>query len=195
MHGLESGPQASKAQYLAKRWGADTADLDTTRAIRSMQAALANGLPWTFEAPDIEEAFRVPLQRAEEALQSASKKPRSLLIGSSFGGAVLVRLASQGLWNGPSLLLASAATRLTGIGKLPKGHRAILLHGRHDDIVPLQDSRDFAQASGDLVQLWEVGDGHRLASTLQDGTLDAAIALLLGRSWPRTTAGSKASGP
>jgi hypothetical protein len=176
LHGLESGPSGSKATYLRQQFGGETADLDTRQAIASHDRAVAAGRTWDATAPDIEDAFAIPLQRAREALRA---KPRRLLIGSSFGGAVLMRLIDERLWPGPSLFLAQAALKLTGHDRLPPDHRAIFIHGRTDSVVPLEHSRTIVAASGPSVQLWEVGDEHRLATILQDGTLDTAIQLLL----------------
>ena len=44
-------------------------------------------------------------------------------------------------------------------------HRTIILHGRQDDIVPIESSRKVSE-SNELVQLIEVEDGHRLADSL-----------------------------
>ncbi len=176
LHGLESGPAGTKARYLSDRYHGEAADLDTRRAIASHARATAAGQLWDATAPDIEEAFAIPLERARAALQV---KTRRLLIGSSFGGAVLMRLIVEGLWPGPSLFLAQAALKLTGHDRLPAEHRAIFIHGRDDAVVPLEHSRRIVAGSGPSVQLWEVGDEHRLASILEDGTLDAAIGLRL----------------
>lgn len=177
LHGLESSPQARKAVFLSAHYRGEAVDLDTSAAIANRDAALAAGQPWTAGWPGLDEAFAVPLARTRAALAA---RRRRLVIGSSFGGAVLLRLIAEGAWQGPSLLLASAGLKLTPHRSLPAGHRAILIHGRRDAVVPLDDSRRLAGASGREVQLWEVGDEHSLPSILEDGTLEAAISLLTG---------------
>ncbi|MDP6946285.1 MAG: hypothetical protein QF464_19205, partial [Myxococcota bacterium] len=158
LHGLESGPGGGKARWLRDHFGGVAVDLDTSAARASKAAADARDAPWDHRCPDLEAAFTVPMQRARAAITSDTK----LVIGSSFGGAVLMNLVHEGSWSGPCLFIASAGTKLTGHSSLPAATRAILLHGRHDDIVPLEDSRRVA-AAGDLgVQLWEIGDGHRM---------------------------------
>ena len=46
-------------------------------------------------------------------------------------------------------------------------------------MVPHEDSLLLARSAPDTAQYWEVADEHRLAVALQDGTIDAAIQLLL----------------
>jgi hypothetical protein len=51
------------------------------------------------------------LAAAREALAQA---PADLVVGSSFGGAVAVRLLRDGDHRGPVVLIAPAAARITG---------------------------------------------------------------------------------
>jgi len=44
-------------------------------------------------------------------------------------------------------------------------HPTVILHGKQDDIVPLESSRKVSSSS-ELVELIEVEDGHRLADSL-----------------------------
>jgi hypothetical protein len=175
LHGLESGPGGAKALWLKERYGALTPDLQTGEVIRRREQALKEGKIIPGGHPELAKVLSGPLSRAREALSPAP----DLVLGSSFGGALLLALLNEGLWTGPSLFLAGAGLRLTPYTSLPEGTRAILIHGRDDDVVPPQDSRALAATGGPQVQLWEVGDGHRLQSTLEDGTLDLAIQWLL----------------
>jgi hypothetical protein len=90
-----------------------------------------------------------------------------------------MKLLHAGAWSGPCVFIASAGAKLTGHVDLPPGTRAILLHGREDAIVPLEDSRQMAATGGAAVQLWEIGDNHRMKGILDTGILRAAIDLLL----------------
>ena len=176
LHGLESGPNGSKGTWLRTIYGAHAVDLDTSHAKASKDKAEEQGVPWDHTWPDIEEDFRVPLERARAAIGPDTR----LIVGSSFGGAVLTRLIHEGAWKGASLFIASAGIKLTGHRTLPEDMRAILLHGRHDDIVPLEHSRQVAASGGSDVMLWEIGDEHRMKSIMPSGVLDMAVRWLQG---------------
>ena len=178
LHGLESAvdadlvPCGGKATFLREHHGAALVPLDTRAAV---EAAGRAGAGWSWPFPEYEAAFRVPLARARAAIGPDTR----LVIGSSFGGAVLLRLLVEGGWAGPSLLLAGAGPKLTPHRALPAGVPALLVHGVHDDVVPIDDSRALAVSSA-TATLWEVDDGHRLGTILHDGTLARAIAHLIG---------------
>ena len=138
LHGLESGPGGHKARWFAAHCGGITPTLSTV----SVEAAVADAKAAIYGyAPDI-------------------------VVGSSFGGAVLLSLLNEGVWRGPCLFLAQAGLRMTPWRTLPAGTRAILVHGRGDDIVPVEDSEALATTGGDGVRLVIVEDGHRLMSVL-----------------------------
>jgi hypothetical protein len=144
IHGLESGPQGTKAQLLGEHFEALTPAMETSR-------------------------FEACVRQQAEAIRRF--RP-DLVIGSSFGGGVAVALLQRGLWRGPTLLLA-AAVREQGLpSRLPEGVRVWLVHGRRDDLVPLASSRGLARSGTPaLVRLIEVDDDHRLSASLADGRL------------------------
>lgn len=181
LHGLESTvdadllPIGRKVQWLRPRYPAFAAPgLDTRSAIALKDHCLATGAGW-FDDPDrLAAAFARPMASARAAITAQTR----LVIGSSFGGAVLLKLLHEGGWSGPSIFLAGAGIKLTPHRTLPSGTRALFIHGRQDDVVPLSDSRALAAASGS--PLWEVEDGHSLPGILTDGTLAAGIGWALG---------------
>lgn len=175
LHGLESRvdddlvPEGGKARHLSARYNAGLVPLDTRRA----QAHLRAG-PSRYPFPGYEDAFAVPLARARAAITDETQ----LIVGSSFGGAVLLRLLhEEPRWTGPCIFLAGAGLKLTPHRSLPPGVRCHLIHGSADDIVPLADSQTLADSST-TASLEVLDDGHRLVSVL-DGPLDAAISRLL----------------
>ena len=119
------------------------------------------------------------MARARRALRD---HPAKVVIGSSFGGAVLLNLIHEGSWKGPSIFLAQAGVKLTKHRALPADITAVLIHGIGDMIVPITDSRLLAQNTGSKVQLWEVDEGHRLHSILENGMLSIAILTCLNAS-------------
>ncbi|MFT5679716.1 MAG: pimeloyl-ACP methyl ester carboxylesterase [Myxococcota bacterium] len=179
LHGLESTvdadrlPIGRKVQWLRPRYPTFAAPgLDTRAAIALRDHCLATRTGWFSDPVRLAAAFDRPMAHARAAITAET----TLVIGSSFGGAVLLKLLHEGGWSGPSIFLAGAGLKLTPHRTLPPATRALFIHGRHDDVVPLSDSRDLAAAA--QVPLWEVEDGHSLATILEDGTLGAAIGWL-----------------
>jgi pimeloyl-ACP methyl ester carboxylesterase len=175
LHGLESGPTGSKALALAAHFDVLAVDLDTSAARASAAEAAAAGQPWVHPWPSLDAAFATPMARARAAIGPETR----VIVGSSFGGAVLERLLAAGDWRGPSVLLASAGCKLNGPRRLPAGVPVILIHGRQDDVVPVEDSRWLAAGAGPDVQLYERDDDHRLSGALAEGQIVAAVAALL----------------
>lgn len=96
-----------------------------------------------------------------------------ILVGSSYGGLAALMLAIRhparlrGL-----VLLAPALLDLPEIGAppstlvVPPGVPCSVLHGRHDDIVPLAASEALVARSGPLVTLQVLDDEHALRASL-----------------------------
>ncbi len=180
LHGLESTlgadgrPVGRKANYLRARFGAVTPPLDTSVACA---VARSIGPGWRYPFSGYEEAFATPLLRAREAIGPQTR----VVVGSSFGGAVLLRLLHESpSWRGPALFLAGAGVKLTHYRSLPGQVPVLLVHGREDVDVPPEGSALLA-ASSSSARLLEVDDEHRLASIVND--------LHLGR-WVEELAGS-----
>ena len=101
-----------------------------------------------------------------------------LVIGSSFGGGILLKLITEGIWKGPSLFLAQAGVHYNIATTLPNDIPTILIHGSKDDIINAQDSRTLA-ASSPLARMIELpNDTHALESLL-NGLLFFSIDHLL----------------
>jgi predicted esterase len=103
-----------------------------------------------------------------------------LIVGSSYGGALLLSLLADGVTRARAIFIAQAGVKLGLPVRLPAGTRAILLHGTADDVVPIEGSRALARDAGPGVQLWEIAGGdHPLNALLDDGTLERAITAVL----------------
>jgi pimeloyl-ACP methyl ester carboxylesterase len=152
LHGLESSPGGIKAVWLARRYDARVPALQTS--------------DWATARAQAEAAVR--------------EHEPDLIIGSSFGGALLLSLLQGGVTRARAIFIAQAGMKLGLPARLPPGTRAILLHGTADGVVPIDGSRDLARDAGPGVQLWEIeGGDHPLNACLEDGTLDRAIAAAL----------------
>ncbi|MEC7985370.1 MAG: hypothetical protein VX278_09415 [Myxococcota bacterium] len=99
-----------------------------------------------------------------------------IVIGSSFGGGILLQLITDGLWRGPSLFLAQAGYMYNIANHLPKDVPAILVHGTADRVVPILGSQVLAQSSPNA-HLIQNAENHSLP-TLCDGLFEACIDLL-----------------
>ncbi len=135
IHGLEGSPRGNKARLLAQHFDARTPAMDTSD-------------------------FDACIVRQAEVLESF--RP-DMLVGSSFGGAIAVALLAQGLWTGPTLLLAQAALRYDAQARLPQNVTVWLVHGLQDDLIDPADSRRLAgTGSAGRVRMIAVEDDHAL---------------------------------
>ena len=156
LHGLEGTPSGKKGSWMVEQFHAHAPE---------MPAKLAN--------PD---AFEQSYQIAANAVRTLQP---NLIVGSSFGGAILLRLIHEGVWEGPSVFLAQAGVKYGLSARLPSGLRAILIHAIADKLVPFADSQQMAEQSGDGVELWPTDGDHKLHHITNDGTLRRAIERLL----------------
>ena len=208
VHGLESGPQGRKANHLRKGFSevhvpamhTGTDQLDKRNSFARVALRLAPTTPpWRLKARAIEEALEACVVIQRDAIAEA--RP-DLVVGSSFGGAVLELLLARGHWEGPSLLLCPAlrmartragdgAGSWSGIdvddveariGALPSEvrERVLVVHGDADSVVPLQDSRALCTAAGLELEVIP-GGSHALASLTETGRLRALVEQLLQR--------------
>ena len=153
LHGRESGPHGTKARWLAERYGAVTPQLETVLVPDTMPAARA----------------------------AVAEHTPDLIVASSYGGAVAVKLLLESAYSGPVVLIAPAATKLGGDHALPDGARVIIIHGDGDAVVPYADSVALAASGGPGVRLVTVvGGDHQLHAILENGVLASAIAELRG---------------
>jgi predicted esterase len=154
-HGLESSPHGNKARLLAAAFEARTPAMNTRNLAACVEV---------------------------HAATLAAFCPH-VLVGSSFGGAVVVELLARGLFGGPVLLLAQAARRYRPDARLPEGVRVRLVHTRADAVVPFADSEALARTgTPGLVELVPVDDDHALTAYCGRGELEAAVrALHAGR--------------
>lgn len=144
IHGLEGSPQGAKVQFLRRHFETHAAAMDTTNLEGCVET---------------------------QAAAVAAFRP-DVVVGSSFGGAVTVRLLARGDWRGPTVLLAPAAAKLGVRNELPEGVAVTVVHATHDAIIARADCVALA-ATGTpaLVTLREVDDEHRLATLLDTGLL------------------------
>jgi hypothetical protein len=146
VHGLEGSPQGRKARLFESHFHSCT--------------------PWMNTSD-----FALCVRQQAEVLKDFHP---DLLVGSSFGGAVVMTLLERGLWSGPTLLLAPAAFWYRANAHLPERVPITIVHGRGDTVINIEDSRKLARTgSRGLVRLLEVDDAHDLAGLVDSGQLVA----------------------
>lgn len=140
-----------------------------------------NGSPWGDKIAALRDAgFEVKapdcrgrtLAQRIDALDEATRLHPGLLVGSSYGGLAALVLALRRPERIHRLVLFAPALHLyeppvedpNGL-VLSSRARAIIVHGRADEVVPIDVSRRFQARSGKHVALWEVEDDHRLAAS------------------------------
>ncbi|HVU04435.1 MAG TPA: YqiA/YcfP family alpha/beta fold hydrolase, partial [Polyangiaceae bacterium] len=148
IHGLESSPTSSKAQYLDRFFDSVAPAMDTS---------------------DFEGAVRTQAAALRE-------RPPDVLVGSSFGGAVALALLARGIYRGPTVLLAPAHRHYGVPETIPNGVSVVLVHGTRDDVVSIEGSRALARTgTPGLVELVEIDDEHRLGTILERDQLQRHV--------------------
>lgn len=148
IHGLESSPQGRKAKVLSEVFTTCVPSMDTNDFMGCIEI---------------------------HAKAIISFQP-DILIGSSFGGAIAVELLRRGDWRGPTLLLAQAAFKFNPDTRLPEGVPIVIVHGSHDQVIDIEDSRALSRTgSPDRVHFIEVDDNHELKKLVDSGQLVALV--------------------
>jgi predicted esterase len=143
-HGLESSPQGNKARIFAQHFSALTPAMNT----RDFESCVAvHTLALESFAPNV-------------------------VVGSSFGGAVVVELLARGLYRGATLLLAQAAVHYKPDARLPDGVPVTLVHGLQDALIPVDQSRALARTgTPQCITLLECDDDHPLTKLCENDGL------------------------
>lgn len=146
-HGKESGPWGTKIQHLS---------------------SVAKNHGFEVESPDY--SFTMDQEERVEVLLSLNPEADILvLVGSSMGGYVSA-VASQNIKPDGLFLMAPAFYVPDYAHQSPKPYAryAVIMHGRDDDIVPVNHSQRYA---GDHdVDLRILQSGHRLTDVLPEIT-------------------------
>ncbi|MCU0722074.1 MAG: alpha/beta hydrolase [Planctomycetes bacterium] len=144
-HGLEGSPSGSKVKALREA-GFDVA------------------------APDFRGlALAARIARLEESTRGGGM----VLAGSRLGGLTAAIVASRHPERFKGLLLCAPAFNFlpAEFGPVesllvPPSLRTLVIHGRNDDLVPVEVSRAFRDRCGPHVTLRESEDGHRLSASI-----------------------------
>jgi pimeloyl-ACP methyl ester carboxylesterase len=115
-----------------------------------------------------------------EIVTELLREHRPLVVGSSYGGITAVLAAERAGVDLPGLVLcAPALERAEAPNEAPEKLKApcptVIIHGVHDDVIPLDVSKRFAARTG--AKLIEVDDGHRLSESV-DTIVNAVRGLI-----------------
>ncbi|MBL8604240.1 MAG: hypothetical protein JNK72_20095 [Myxococcales bacterium] len=170
LHGLESGPNAGKARRLREA-GEGRRFAVTAPALPTDGVIEARGV-----SPEALDRAMAPAVAAARAAYLAARP--DVVVGSSFGGAVLLHLVHDPVWRPESaaLFLAHAGLKLTRHRALPGGLRAVIAHGVHDAVIDFDDARNLAATQPDAV-LVALNDDHRLSASMARGLIESLVEL------------------
>ena len=172
-HGLESSPNGNKASWLKEHYDGLTPTLKTQETRHFYSG------PDNKSRSEHQEGVRQELRLNARNVASTLCEGTKLLIGSSYGGAVVCEMISMGLWAGPVLLLASAHIQLSSLTKF-RGH-SLCIHGTRDEIIPSVPVHKFCVQSGPTHEFWLIDDDHRLSTILTNGLLKSAIGRMISK--------------
>lgn len=148
VHGLEGNPQGSKARFLREHFDTVVPAMNTSDFSASV----------------------------ETIAQAIRERAPDVLVGSSFGGAVVLALLQRGDYRGPTLLLAPAGRHFGVPERIPEDVRVVIVHGSRDTVVDPEDSRRLAETgTPGMVELVEVDDEHRLATLVDSKRLASFV--------------------
>ena len=155
-HGQESGPWGSKIKAMA---------------------SMAQARGWQAESVDYQ-GIADPAARVDKLIEFCGRLEHPVLVGSSMGGHVATAAAAT--VGAVGLFVLAPAYYMPGYESLTPPAPSIpieIVHGWHDDIVPVANSLRFAEACSATLHLLD-GD-HRLTANIND--INHYLALFLGR--------------
>ena len=175
LHGLEGSPSGSKGLHLQKKWSAQSPKLRTSDMIELKENHSGR---W-----DLVEKSTIgnALQNAyDDAVDAVNYMQPDIIVGSSMGGAILMKLYSEERYSGQGVFLAPAVSELLTRETIAKGvthakdTTTMWVFGEADTVVSNRAGVGIAkQVNGNI--LFSPGDGHRLSLALERGLIDSAI--------------------
>merc|ERR1719265_2974933 len=114
-HGLESGPGGRKHRWLERQYPTTCNDMEvhtwrpdkSNSFLRVGLTSLFSCAPWNLPKYVLQHSLASCLGKQAEVLEAAGSDT-TVLVGSSWGGAVATLALADGLWCGPCVLLAPA---------------------------------------------------------------------------------------
>ena len=161
IHGYEGSSLGTKGSWLKDRYsffGIDMPDAKTTHPLGD-KAPIAEVLA------GIKAAVAPSVAFMKEHIYAQSPK---VIVASSFGSAVWLRLVQEEGFCIPTILLAPACSFLNVGNALPHNLRCIIIHGTNDTIIPVSQAQELHRNSGPHCEFWPIEDVHSLPRLTQD---------------------------
>lgn len=199
LHGLESGPQGKKAEYLRKHFDKVIVPrLETgifTFSPNSFLSGFIRNIDAIFSGEYYHRICMDILNRATElAVQSINEHNPSVIVASSMGGAIALEARRRGSIQCPVVILAPGLKRVLWSGDPPESSQAeirvrdwyssfrennkenaskvVVVHSVKDSVVNIADSEELVREIG--AQLISVPDDtHSLNTYLLDAEIHA----------------------
>jgi len=171
-HGLEGSTNGTKAAYLKKRWKAFVPPLRTAD-LTSLKSDNGHA-PW--EKIDSELINQAIAPTVKDAIDAVNYVKPDMIIGSSMGGGILMKLILDGIVseNTPCIFLAPAIKQLLGLTRIPILSCSSWILAECDEVVPNNyNIKACVESGGNLMICPE--ETHRLSSIVENGVLDIAI--------------------
>lgn len=175
LHGLEGSPSGSKGVHLQKKWCAQAPKLRTSDMIELKEN---NSGRWDLIEKNV---IGNALQNAyDDAVDAVNYMQPDIIVGSSMGAAILMKLYSEQRFSGQGVFLAPAISELLSRETIAKGvthtkdSTTVWVFGEADTIVSNRVGVEIAKQSNGNI-LFSPSDNHRLSSALDRGLIDAAI--------------------
>lgn len=155
IHGYEGSSRGTKGEWLRTHFsffGVDMPEAKTTHP-DGKEAPIEEVLA------EIRTAINPSALFMKKHIQSNNPK---IVVASSFGSAVWLKLVQEEGFRIPSIILAPACSFL-GVGDaFPHDMHTIIIHGTKDKLIPIQQARQLHQNSGPNSLFWAVEDEHSL---------------------------------
>ena len=175
LHGLEGSASGAKAVSLQEKWGAMCPTIRTAN-LRELKEKCADNWDNATQG-QIDQAIKESLSDVTDAVRYMQP---DIIVGSSLGGALLLKLYASGQYSGPGVFLAPAIPNLISDTEVAKAHSQLQENttswvlGELDTIVPNRPNIRLARLVGGNI-IVTPNDTHRLEISRESGIIDAAI--------------------
>ena len=174
IHGYEGSANGTKGSWLKKHFSCYGPEMPEARTTHPLGKKAPIG--------DVLESIKTAIIPSALLIDQHIQKHRpKVIVASSFGTAVWLKLVQEKGYRIPSVLLAPACIFL-GIGDaFPTDMRTIIIHGTKDTLIPIKQAQQLHINSGPKSLFWPIEDQHSLPllTTTKSELRNAVNKLLL----------------
>ena len=155
IHGYEGSAQGTKGTWLNQNFSFYGPEMPAARTTHP----LGKAAPIGEVLQGIKDAIAPCATLIESHLQRFAPK---VVVASSFGTAVWLKLVQEKGYRIPSVLLAPACILLDIGDQFPHNMKTIIIHGQRDTLIPMNHAELLHRNSGPASLLWPIDDEHSL---------------------------------